>query len=176
MLFVCVYQSRLCFICIYKLQKIFKKNFKNVLILLHVRGRDFVIFFPSTIVQYVDIYYRIIMSGIKERIKCVSLEVILSFQDVKSHRGGEIKVGHHYQYMYNFYRGPNDKHVPSFFTIFMILVLSPSLRNMAIICPDSKHVPLVVGTAVDILLLCGVLPYGVNLLGVNLCDSLDLNV
>lgn len=55
------------------------------------------------------------MSGIKERIKCVSLEVILSFQDVKSHRGGEIKVGHHYQYMYNFYRGPNDKDVLSFF-------------------------------------------------------------
>lgn len=47
---------------------------------------------------------------------------------------------------------------------------------MAIKCLDSKLVPLVVGTAVDILLLCGVLPYGVNLLGVNLCDSLDFNV
>lgn len=50
------------FICVYKVSK----DLKVLLLLLHVRGWDFVDFFPSTIVQYVAIYYRIIMSGIKE--------------------------------------------------------------------------------------------------------------
>lgn len=50
------------YLCLYKVSK----DLKVLLLLLHVRGWDFVDFFPSTIVQYVAIYYRIMLSGIKE--------------------------------------------------------------------------------------------------------------
>lgn len=58
----------------------------------------------------------------------------------------------------------------------MILVLFLFLRNVVIIRLYFKFVFFVVGIVVDIFLFCGVLLYGVNFLGVNLCESLDLNV